>query len=72
MPTSAKQASAWLETTLEQTQDKSQDENISLELPMKRNKNFEFEKYTTKDLLEDQQDVACICALQTSRMVYMH
>jgi hypothetical protein len=36
-----------LETILEQTQDKTQDENTSFKLPMKCSKNFEFEKYTT-------------------------
>jgi Cdc6-like AAA superfamily ATPase len=46
-----------LETSLEQTQDNTQDTNIPLKLPMKCNNNFQFEKYTTKDLLEDQQDV---------------
>jgi pantothenate kinase-related protein Tda10 len=46
-----------LETSLEQTQDNIQDTSIHLELPMKRNNNFQFETYTTKDLAENQQDI---------------
>jgi hypothetical protein len=64
---SAEEASNWLETTLENNkQDQSQNQDASLGLPMKRNKTFELESYMTKDLHEDQKDVAAkvMCKLQ--------
>ena len=44
---------------MQNTQDQSQNnKNASLGLPMKLNTNFEYVNYTTKDLLEDQKDIA--------------
>ena len=47
-------------------QDQSQNKNASLGLPMKLNKKFELENCVTKDLREDQKDVAAVatCKLQ--------
>ena len=41
-------------------QDQSQTGDASLGLPMKLNKQFELESYMTKDLHEDQKDVAAV------------
>lgn len=57
--TSVEEASNWLQTTLENnTREQSLDEKASLGLPMKRNETFGLENYMTKDLHEDQKEVA--------------
>ena len=57
--TTVEEASNWLETTLENnTREQSLDEKASLGLPMKRNETFGLENYMTKDLHEDQKEVA--------------
>jgi hypothetical protein len=56
-----KEASNWLETTLENnTPDQGQNKSSSLGLPMKQNKNLELEEHTTQDSHEDQKAVTAV------------
>ena len=57
---SSEQAFTWLGTTLEKTQNLSQDKNTFLGLPMKLNKNSKLENYKIQDLHDDQKDITAV------------